>query len=302
MNRSKTTLLVTIVAALAFAALVSPEARSQGTDKKPVVPVPALPEFKTDDPAEHGKQIALYKDLYEQGWVDEVAQGVMTLYDAGGDSVRRTYRRMGLEDVKEGDRYLIKFMSPAEIKSVAALTHENSGSTDDNWLYLPSNKRVRRISGANNTASFQGTEFTYEDLATLDVHEYEWRFLEETTLERGDQKIPVYKLSAKPTYKDTGYSRLVVFFHRTEWRHERIDFYDKAGRKLKTRDVAEWRQLHGRFWREKRIEMKNHQTGKRTVLEQSKNFLNMSLYTSKKTGKPRKNLTKDMFTTRALEN
>lgn len=270
-------------------------------ENKSGVAVPPAPEFKKSDPAEHGRQIAVYKDLFEQGWVDEVAQGVMTLFDAGGDSVRRTYRRMGREDVKDGDRFIIKFLSPAEIKSVAALTHENSGSTDDNWLYLPSNKRVRRISGANNTASFQGTEFTYEDLATLDVSEFEWRFLEETTVQRGEEKVPVYKLAAKPTYKDTGYSRLVVFVHRESWRNEKIDYYDKAGRLLKTRDAVEWHQLHGRFWREKKIDMTNHQTGKRTVLEQSRTFLNMSLYKSKKTGKPRKNLSKDQFTTRALQ-
>ena len=273
-----------------------------GESKKAGVPVPAVPAFDKEDKEAYGKQIALYKDLYEQGWVDEVAQGVMTLYDAGGDSVRRTYRRMGLEDVKDGDRYLIKFLSPAEIKSVAALTHENSGSTDDNWLYLPSNKRVRRISGANNTASFQGTEFTYEDLATLDAQEYQWRFLEETTIERDGKTFPVFKLNAVPTYKDTGYSRLLVYVHREHWRHERIEFFDKAGRLLKTREVKDWRHIHKRFWRERFIDMMNHQTGKRTTLEQSKNFLNMSLYKSKKTGKPRKNLSRDLFTTRALEN
>ena len=265
------------------------------------VAIPEQPAFTKDDPAAYGRQLMQYKDLYDQGWFDEVAQGVMTLYDAGGDSVRRTYRRMGLEDAKEGDRYLIKFLSPAEIKSVAALTHENSGSTDDNWLYLPANKRVRRISGANNTASFQGTEFTYEDLASLDVAEYEWRFLEETTLTRDGEELPVFKLDAVPTYDDTGYSRLTVYIHRELWRHERIEFFDKAGKLLKTRESAEWNNFHGRFWREKTIAMTNHQTGKKTVLEQGKSFVNLSLYPSKKTGKPRKNLTKEQFTTRALE-
>lgn len=277
------------------------EAQEQSPNKTKT-PIPPVPEFNKTDPEEYGRQIAIYKDLYEQGWVDEIGQGVMTLYDAGGDSVRRTYRRMGLEQVEKGDRYLIKFLSPAEIKSVASLTHENSGSTDDNWLYLPSNKRVRRISGANNTASFQGTEFTYEDLATLDVHEYKWRFLEESTIERDGKAMPVFKLNAVPTYEDTGYSRLVVYFHREHWRHERIEFFDKAGRLLKTRDVPVWRHIHGRFWREKSIDMLNHQTGKRTTLEQTKTFVNMSMYKSKKTGKARKNLTPEMFTTRALEN
>ena len=224
----------------------------------------------------------------------------MTLRDAGGDSVRRTILRTMLEDSKGGDKLVTKFLSPAEIKGVAALTHENSGSTDDNWLYLPANKRVRRISGANNTASFQGTEFTYEDLANLDYKEYEWRFIAEADLQRGKAKVPVYKLEAKPTYKDTGYSRLIVSFHRDWWRQERIEYFDKAGKKLKTRDTLKWQLVHGRFSRPRLLMMSNHQTGKSTEIEFASYFVNLRLYKSKRSGKARKGLRESMFTTRAI--
>ena len=132
------------------------------------VPVPPQPEFTKNDPVAYGKQLASYMATFDEGWVDEVGQGTMTLFDSDGDSVRRTILRMIHERAVEGDKLIVKFMSPAEIKGVAALTHENPGRSDDNWLYLPATKRVRRVSGANNTASFQGTEFTYEDLSSLD--------------------------------------------------------------------------------------------------------------------------------------
>lgn len=265
------------------------------------VPIPSQPEFQRDDAAAFGLQIASHADAYDRGWKDEVVQGVMTLYGADGDSVRRTFSRMVLEQADAGDKLLIKFVSPAEIRGVTALTHEHPGSSDDNWLYLPANKRVRRISGANNTASFQGTEFTYEDLSNLDPTEYEWLFLEETTLESDAGDVPVFKLDAKPTYKDTGYSHIVVYFNRDNYRQERIDYYDKAGVLLKVREGGKWRLMHGRFWRSHLITMKNVQTGKRTELEQTKVYVNMSLYTSSKTGKPRPNLTEERFTTRAIQ-
>ena len=279
------------------AALAAPGIAQDKTD----VAIPPLPEFDTSDAARYGQQIAFYTDQYDRGWTDEVSQGTMTLFDSDGDSVRRSFSRMALEKPEDGDKLIIKFLSPAEIKGVAALTHENPGSSDDNWLYLPSNKRVRRISGANNTASFQGTEFTFEDLSTLDPREYEWRFLEETTLERDGAEDPVYKLDAKPTYKDTGYSHIVLYINREHWRQERIEYYDKAGRLLKTRESTNWKFMHGRFWREDTIDMTNHQTGKRTLLEQSKRFLNLSMYTSSKSGKQRSNLTENLFTTRAIQ-
>ena len=281
-----------LLATLAFLALSLP------TDDK--APLPPVPTFTVDDPEAYGSELAHYCDLRDRGWTDEVMQGRMTLFDADGDSVRRTFSRMAMERPEAGDKLIIKFLSPAEIKGVAALTHENPGGTDDNWLYLPANKRVRRISGANNTASFQGTEFTYEDLANLDPREYEWRFYEETTIERNGKQVPVFKLEARPTYADTGYSRLIVYYHRDEYRQERVEYYDLAGKHLKTLEFNGWKHRHKRFWRQTSMTMTNHQTGKRTVLEFDKQFLDLSRYKSKKTGKPRKNLIEDQFTTRAL--
>lgn len=274
---------------------------SAAEENRSGVPTPPVPTFTTGDADAYGRELAFYMDRYDQGWVDDIMQGTMTLFDADGDSVRRSFMRMTREDAANGDKLIVKFLSPAEIKGVAALTHENPGSSDSNWLYLPANKRVRRISGANNTASFQGTEFTYEDLANLDPSEYEWRFLEEVEITRGDKTIPTYKLAARPTYKDTGYSRLVVYIHRTEWRQERIEYYDKAGRHLKIRDSSDWRHFHGRFWRANTIEIANLQTKKRTLLKQRKQYLNLSLYTSARTGKKRSNLPEELFTRRALQ-
>lgn len=264
-------------------------------------PIPEQPEFDTSDPAVHGFQIATYADHYDEGWVDEVLQGRMTLFDAGGDSVERRFSRMVLEAEAGGDKLVLRFLAPAEIKGVSALTHENPGSSDDNWLYLPSTKRVRRISGANNTSSFQGTEFTYEDLSNLDPREYSWRFLGEENLERGEAKVAVLKLDARPTYEDTGYSRLTVYYNRETWGQERIEYYDKSGTLLKTRDSVDWVHHHERFWRPDTIEVTNHQTAKRTVLRTEKIYLDLSRYTSKKTGKPRANLPDSLFTTQALE-
>ena len=260
-----------------------------------------MPEYTTADAAVYGREIADFADLYDRGWVDEVSQGEMVLYDADGDSVRRTISRLVLERAQEGDMIVTKFLSPAEIKGVAALTHENPGSSDDNWLYLPATKRVRRISGANNTASFQGTEFTYEDLANFDPREYDWRFVQATTLESGGASVPVFEVEARATYSDTGYSRQVLFYNTEHWRIERVDYYDLSGRLLKTRQAADWRHLHDRFWRPFELEMVNHQTKKLTRLKQTRYFVDLSQYKSSRTGEPRSNLTADAFTTRALE-
>lgn len=285
----------------AAAAALPQESTQESTQEKPPVPVPKLPEFDKSTPEKHGRAIAGYADLFDSGWKDEVLQGRMTLFDAGGDSVERRFSRMVFERAKEGDKLIIRFLAPAEIKGVSALTFENPRGSDDNWLYLPSTKRVRRISGSNNTASFQGTEFTYEDLANLDPSEYEWRLFGEENLVRDGEATPVYRLEARPTYKDTGYQRLTVYMHRERWTQERIEYYDLSGTLLKTRESSDWEHFHDRFWRAGKIEMENHQTKKRTVLVTEKQYLDVARYKSAKTGKWRSSLPESLFTTRALE-
>ncbi|MCR9248630.1 MAG: outer membrane lipoprotein-sorting protein [bacterium] len=285
-----------LLAAL-LAASIGGALRAQ--DNKSGVPVPKLPEFDKSDAAVYGRQLADYADLYDTGWRDSYAVSNMTLFDSNGDSVQRRTVQLILEK-PDGDKSIVRFLTPAEIKGVAALTHEHPDAVDDNWLYLPATKRVRRISGANKTASFQGTEFTYEDLSNRIVAKYDWRFLAEAEIDAAAGKVPVYSLEAKPRYTDTGYSRLVIHVHREYWRQERIEFYDKADRLLKVLDNSVWKHRHGRFWRPMKIAMKNEQAKKRTVIESSNQLLNLALYKNKRTGKPRPNLTDAQFTTDAL--
>ena len=78
-------------------------------------------------------------------------------------------------------------------------------------------------------------------------------------------------------------------------------FFDKSQRLLKVRRNIDWHLRHGRFWRPRSIEMANEQTKKRTRIDVRNEFLNLSLYKSKRTGKPRRNLTDRHFSTRAIE-
>ncbi len=259
------------------------------------VSVPPLPTFDQSDSVRFGTALAKYTEEVDAGWVDQYSKSKMTLYDARGDKVTRKVVQAILEG-KNGDKSIVRFMSPPDIRGVAALVHEKPGGTDDSWLYLPASRRVRRISGANRTSSFQGTEFTYEDLSSLSVERYSWKFIKKGRV--GSE--PVYLLEARPRYRDTGYSKIVVSLHQKFFRSERLVYFDKAGRRLKTLSSADWRHVHGRFWRPRKQEMANHQTRKRTTLETTSLHMNMALYPSKKGGK-RKNLSEALFTRRALE-
>lgn len=290
MNRSVKRLVV--LGALA-SLMAAGEARAQQNTSG--VPVPAVPKFDQSNPKNYGKALAYYMDQRDSGWRDYYAKARMTLTDARGDSVNRDVVFKILEGAK-GNRTIVLFQTPADIRGVAALVHEHPGSTDDTWLYLPGDRRTRRISGANRTASFQGTEFTYEDLSQVVVENYTWTFLGNGTA----GSAPVFKLEARPNYKDTGYSKIVAYLNKDLWRIEKAEFYDKANRLLKTVTFSSWRHFHGRFWRPMVYSMVNHQTRKSTKVDAQSTFVNLSLY-KKKDGSKRDNLSEDQFTKRALE-
>ncbi len=285
--------LVTIVFCVTLGAPIPVFANASG------VPVPSKPKFDSSSPSAYGLGLARYAEQYDSGWIDAYSKSKMTLFDARGDSVQRAVTQKILER-DEGDKSMVRFMSPAEIRGVAALIHEHPKATDDSWLYLPSSRRVRRVSGANRTASFQGTEFTYEDLSTLIVSRYDWKFLSKGSVSVDGKKESVLRLEARPNYKNTAYSRLEIDLNQDQWRPERIVYYDKAGKKLKTLTNSKWKHIHRRFWRALKVEMANHQTRKRTVINSSAVFLNLALY-KKKDGSARANLGDHHFTRRALE-
>lgn len=259
------------------------------------VAVPPVPKFNEKDAAAFGKAAAYYMDQRDSGWRDYYAKARMTLIDSRNDKVDRDVVFMVLEQT-DGNKTIAKFQTPADIRGIAALIHEHPGSTDDTWLYLPASRRTRRISGANRTASFQGTEFTYEDLSQFTVQNYSWKFLSKGTV----GKFPVFKLEAKPNYKDTGYSKLIVHVNSNDWRIEKVEFFDKAQRPLKTLTQTNWKSLHGRFWRPQLYVMVNHQTRKTTRVESSAMYVNLALY-KRRDGSKRDNLAVDQFTKRALE-
>ena len=109
----------------------------------------------------------------------------------------------------------------------------------------------------------------------------------------------VYELEARPNYQDTGYSKLVLTVNRDNFRTSRIEFYDKSGQRLKTLTASKWKVYHGRFHRPLELDMRNHQTGKRTVIEASAYFVNLSLY-PRRDGSSRSNLTDEQVESAAI--
>jgi len=204
------------------------------------------------------------KERINRGFKSEVAMYRMVLITADGDRSERVMEFKLLEGLgKEGDKTLIVFTAPPDIRGTGLLTHQNKGGDDDQWLYLPALRRVRRIASANRTGSFVGSEFTYEDLVPLDLDRYAFKYLRDDAV--GEAKVWV--VEGTPRFKDSGYSRLELFVDRESYQTLQINFYDRRGELLKTARFEDWTKADGKWWRARLVRMENLQTRRSTALE-----------------------------------
>lgn len=222
----------------------------------------ALPSMAQQESQIRGLEIANARKVADIGWTDSQASLKMLLSNKQGETSLRELRMKNLEITGDGDKSISIFDSPKDIRGAAFLTFSHVEGADDQWLYLPALKRVKRISSRNKSGPFMGSEFSYEDLSSFEVEKYSYRYL-------GDEKVldeDSYILESLPTDKYSGYSKLITWLDKDDYRVLKTQYYDRKGSLLKTLTPSKYKQYLDKYWRAHQMVMDNHQTGKSTQL------------------------------------
>jgi len=220
------------------------------------------PAWAADDAEQRGLQIATEADQRDIGFGDYKVKLKMVLRNKYKQQTTRLMRNTTREQADDGDKTLIVFDNPRDVKGTAFLSHTHKLATDDQWLYLPALKRVKRISSSNKSGPFMGSEFAYEDISSQELEKYTYRYLADESFDGRDH----FKLELFPTNKKSGYHRQIVWFDKAEYRVWKIDFYDRKNSLLKTLTYSDYHQYLNKYWRANVMDMVNHQTGKSTTL------------------------------------
>ncbi len=130
-----------------------------------------------ESPEEKGLAIAQEADRRDKGFKDSTANLLMVLKNRQGQESVRKIRIRTLEVEGDGDKSLSIFDNPRDVKGTAFLTFTHKVGDDDQWLYLPALKRVKRISSRNKSGSFMGSEFAYEDISSQEVVKYTYKWI-----------------------------------------------------------------------------------------------------------------------------
>ena len=220
---------------------------------------------QAETPEEKGLRIAREASARNDGFGDFTAGMTMVLRDRHGRESTRQMRFKVLEVQGDGDKSLFVFDQPRDVRGTALLTHAHINTRDDQWLYLPALKRVKRINASRRSGSFMGSEFSYEDMSSPEVEEYTYKYLRDEPC--GELACTVTE--QVPLDKDSGYSRKLVWQDADELRTWKMELYDRKGSHLKTLTLADYRQYLDRYWRAGEQTMVNHLTGASTMLKWS---------------------------------
>ena len=218
---------------------------------------------QAQDSEQKGYDIAKASDKSDNGFRDSTATAKMILTNKAGQSTTREMQFLTLERTsdKVGDKSISIFSTPADIKGTAVLSHAKIKDNDDQWIYLPAAKRVKRISSSNKSGPFVGSEFAYEDITAQELGKFSYKWLK--TEACGNAKCEL--IERIPIYKNSGYSRQLVWINTKTKQSEMIHFFDRAKNHVKTLTFSGYKK-YGKIWRWNKMNMVNHRNGKSTEL------------------------------------
>jgi len=165
-------------------------------------------------------------------------------------------------------RSVLFYTAPANIRDTGFLVfdYDDAAHEDDQWLYLPALRKVRRIPAADRGDYFLGTDLTYDDIkldGRVGADDYAFRLLGHEAVEG----VVHYRLEGLPRSEviaaELGYARVEFLVDGSNWMILRSDFAGTDGEPLKTIEAADIRQIDG-IWTRHNVTVSNHRTGHTT--------------------------------------
>jgi hypothetical protein len=236
-----------------------------------------------------GKEV-MRRYQVQDGAKDEVFDLKMTLVDPSGTERRRTATTSKKRRAGDAELYSRKivFHDPPEMARSGVLTLENPSGDNDQWVYLPAYHTTRRIASENRRNYYMGTDFTYEDIYTWRLDDYEYGPVREESVAGSKCYVFETKPSSPALKKDSGYSKTVYWIDSEHYLVLKAEFYDRDGKLLKIHSGSKPVKVANDKFRVSHQEVENV-TSKHKTLVDYDNF------------KIDSGLQDDLFTLRSLE-
>ncbi|MCB9739557.1 MAG: outer membrane lipoprotein-sorting protein [Deltaproteobacteria bacterium] len=176
-----------------------------------------------------------------------VARMQMTIRDSAGRERVRVVQSRSMK-VPGGRKQLMIFESPADVRNTALLTmdYDDGGKDDDQWLYLPSLHKSTRISSADKSGAFMGSDFSYADMTKKDPKDYEYKVSKPSAPVGGED---CWLIEARPKSekekRETGYVKSLVWVSKSKLLPLQSKIWVAEGKKIKLLKSDKIKQIDG---------------------------------------------------------
>ena len=201
----------------------------------------------------------------------------MRLFDRQG-RVRERAMTLLARRSPAGDRTLVRFSYPNDIKNTGFLVWEHPGADDERFLYLPALGRVRRIAGSEKQESFVGSDLSYEDIGGRDIADYTYAFADpDATWNAPDgSRHPAWALESRAKDTNADYPRTVSLVRKDNFVIVHADIYNGRNERVKVFDVSKLDRVDG-IWTVLSLAVANERDKTRTELETTSIRYNVGL-------------------------
>jgi outer membrane lipoprotein-sorting protein len=208
---------------------------------------------------------------------DQTSDLTMTLINKSGDERVRKIKQF-TKDFGDVEKSIMFFTSPADVKNTSFMnwTYDDPDKNDDQWIYLPALKKVKRISSDSKSDYFMGSDFTYDDLGDRKLDDDTHKLLREETIDGVDY----YVVESIPKDEDYMYSKTITWIRKDNFIGLKKEFYDEDGELLKTLKIKSFKEISG-FLVITHSEMENIQKNHRTSMKLDNIKINTGIPSSK---------------------
>ena len=231
---------------------------------------PAEDALPSDDAHLTGKDI--YSRVAENRFRSYIQDISLFSSDRGG-SEQETRLTITWENFREKEGFdpnvlsktVVRYTHPFEVRFTGYLLLNNLNRANDQFVYLASRRRIRRINlrGEN----LFGTDFSFEDVVPRELEDSTYRRLPDTIA----QEVPVFVVEATPRFtQDSEYSRFIMHIEKGHYVPLENHYWDTAGVPVK-RLIANRESIRqfGGVWMPTRVGMRHllHDSETRLVVE-----------------------------------
>jgi hypothetical protein len=199
---------------------------------------------------------------------DSRAELRMRLFDRQGRVRERVMTMVSVQGTgSQGDRSLVRFTYPNDIKGTGFLVWEHPDADDERFLYLPALGRVRRIAGQEKQESFVGSDLSYEDIGGRDIADYTYTFADENASWKAPDGSthPAWALESRAKDRDADYPRYVSLVLKDRYIAVHADIFNLRNERAKVFDVRKLERIDG-IWTATDLLVANERQNTRTEL------------------------------------